>query len=339
MGSFSPMKPVLLMERENYFALGGTGTRPPRPTLAEWQSVAADFPLDREIQQTTGLREVEAEIPSFKAGKPLSQQWQRRFDLVARLAPGLYGEAMQQAYAVSQLSKGLAIGYWQTAVDKARFEKNEILRIAIRETSSFPGATGRWDSFCTERPELLPVYASVLIEDLHATPAEVVHHFENWWDLRALTAELTNEEREVFHRYGEFWVTLDQVEQWIKRNGARRKQDYRSWAALLHKLHSDARAWEIMSPLDKEPAPVESQLGSSVESMRELMVSSPDNFSNIAALVSQLEKKEPADEARSLLIATAQRPNAPKWFLIKAAHAMAAGEDYTRAVELMLRIK
>lgn len=334
--AWSPVKPLLLLNREYWFSKGGGADRPPRPTLEEWQTVATQFPIDWEVHQTTAMRELERDIPLCKKGKSLDPAVQWRFNLVSRLAPGLYGESMNQAYAIAQVSEALAIGYWQLAVDQAQHAKSDVLRDAVR---LFPKMTGPWDTFCEERPQLLLTYAGILIEDLRFTPEETRPQFAVWWEKRALVAELTDEERNVFHRYGQHWVTLEQLDQWIKRNAVRRKQDYRHWATLLHKLHDDTRAWDVLSGVDKEPSPIALPRNATVASMRELMSATPDNFSNIAALVSALEKADETAEARRILLRTATRANAPKWFLYKAAFAMAADGKTTPAVELMLRAK
>ena len=337
--AWSPMEPLLLMERDNWFATGGRSRRPPRPTVQEWQTAASYFPLDWEVQQTTAMRELESEIPRMKEGKPLAHIWQWRFDVVSHLAPGLYGESMKQAIAAAQFSKGLSIGYWQDAVDKAQHSKSEVLRIAVRETSAFPSATGLWEAFCLARPALLPVYIALVIDDIRLPAADVRPLFDAWWEQRALTAELSDEERSAFHRYGHQWVTIEQVEQWIKRNAARRKQDYRQWGTLLQKQGGYARAWEILSGVEKEPGPIDMPRGATIASMSELMVSTPDNFSNIASLVTALESAGKATEARRIVVDNSRRPNAPKWFLYKAAYALAAEGKQKDAVELMLRAK
>ena len=335
----SPLTPVLLAERENWYALGGGANRPPRPSLDEWREAASHFPLDWNVQQNTGLRELESELPMLKSGKAMGHSWQWRFDLVSRLAPGLYGESMKQAYATAYASKPLSIGYWQEAVTKAQRDKSEILRVAVRETAKFPTASGSWDRYCTDHPELLLTYVSVLVEDLKASPEEVRPHFDSWWEQRALTAELTDEERSNFHRYAQHWVNLEQVERWIKRNGARRKKDYRDWGSMFHKLGADKRAWEIMSSVDKQPDPIELPRNATIDSMRELMDSTPDNFANIASLVGALEKSEQEAEAREIVMKTSKRETAPKWFLHKAAFAIAADGKTKEAVELLLRLK
>lgn len=337
--SWSPLKPVLLLERENWFAAGGGSSRPPRPSLAEWQAVAKWFPLDWEVQQTTGMRELEAELPLVRNGKSPSPQWQWRFDLVSQLAPGLYGESMKQAFVTAQVSKGLAIGYWQKAVDAAGHDKNEVLRTALRETATFPDSEGVWTNFCLERPELLPVFAALLIEDMHRSPAATRFIFDAWWERRSVSGKFTDDERSVFHRYGHHWATLDQAGEWVKLNGARRKTDYRNWAALIHKLGDSVRAWELLSGVDKEPGPIAVPHSATVASMRDLMDVAPDNFSNIASLASFLDSHGQQREARSIVLATAQRSGAPKWFLLKSAYGLAAEGRHPEAVELMLRIK
>jgi O-antigen ligase len=337
--AWSPLKPVLLLERENWFAAGGGKSRPPRPPLAEWHAVAKCFPLDWEVQQTTGMRELEAELPLVRKGKSPSPQWQWRFDLVSRLAPGLYGESMKQAYVTAQISKGLAMGYWQKAVDAAGHDKNEVLRTALRETASFPDSEGVWTNFCLEHPELLPVFAALMIEDMHRSPASTRFIFDVWWERRSTTGAFTDDERGVFHRYGHHWATLEQVGEWVKLNAARRKLDYRNWAALIHKLGDSVRAWEILSGVEKEPGPIDVPRSATVASMRDLMSVAPDNFSNIASLASFLDSHGQSKEARSIVLATAQRPGAPKWFLLKSAYGLAAEGRHPEAVELMMRIK
>lgn len=335
----SPLTPELLKERENWYALGGGANRPPRPSLEEWRDAATHFPLDWSVQQNTALRELESELPMLKSGKAMGHSWQWRFDLVSRLAPGLYGESMKQAYATSYASKPLSIGYWQEAVTKAQGEKSEILRVAVRATADFPTASGRWDRYCTEHAELLLTYVSVLIESLQAKPLEVRPHFESWWEQRALTAELTDEERETFHRYAHHWLTLEQLELWIKRNGARRKKDYRDWGSLFHKLGNDTRAWEVLSTVDKQPEPIDLPRNATIESMRELLTSTPENFGNAASLVGALEKEGKDAEAREIVTMISKRENAPKWFLHKAAFAEADEGKTKEAVELLLRLK
>ena len=337
--AWSPLQPLLLLEREFWYTNGGTAARPPRPSLEEWRAVAAHFPLDWEVQQNTGMRELEHEVPLAQNGAPLAQSWQRRFAAVSRLAPGLYGESMKQAYAAAQISKGLAIGYWQEVVDKAQFQKTEMLRAAVRETSGFPNSGGVWETFASERPMLLLPYSALLIEEYQRSHNDTRPLFLAWWEQRALTAELHNEEREIFNRYGAHWASLEQIELWIKRNAARRKKDYRQWAALLHEFGDDARAWEILSGVEKEPSAIDIPLRATIATLREQLRVTPNNMSSAAALVGALEKAGNTDEARELVFSTAQLPNAPKWFLQKAAFALAAEGKPKDAVKLVLRVK
>lgn len=333
--SWSPLKPVLLLERENWAA----AKRTLRPTLAEWRAAAKWFPLDWEVQQTAGLRELEADISRVKNGASPSPVWQWRFDVVSRLAPGLYGESMKQAYAAAQVSKGLAIGYWQKAVDAAGHDKHEVLRTALRETALFPGAEGAWISFCMERPQLLPVLATLLIEDAKRVPAETRFLFESWWQQRSTSHDFTEDERGAFHRYAQHWAKPEHLAQWVKANAARRKQDYREWVALFHKSGDSQRAWELLSGVEKEPAPIAVPALATHASMRDLMDAAPENFGNIASLLSFLEARGQKEEARTILLKTALRTNAPKWFLQKSAYILAAEGKAAEAVELMLRIK
>ena len=69
------------------------------------------------------------------------------------------------------------------------------------------------------------------------------------------------------------------------------------------------------------------------------MTVAPVNFSNIASLASFLDSHGQKNEARSIVLSTAQRPGAPKWFLLKSAYGLAAEGRHSEAVELMLRIK
>ncbi len=333
---WSPVEPLIMAERESAYAARRAGSKA-RPTLEEWQALAAYFPLDWEVQQSTARRELENQIPLMRARRPVNPQWQWRFEVVSRLTPSLYRESMQAAYDTAPASKGLAIGYWQQAVDKAQFAKIDIFRIAIAETRSFPTATGLWDTFCAERPELLLTYASLLVEALNRPIEESRQEFDMWWEQRALTAVLTEEERITFNRCGYYWASLEQVDLWIKKHGALRKLDYRHWATLLHKLGDDSRAWDILSGIEKESKPIELPRGGTIASARELLVNAPDNFSSIAGLVSALEKAGEVAEARQIVLSTARRPNAPIWFRSKSAFALAAEGKKAAAVELMLR--
>ena len=335
----SPLQPLLLLEREHWFTNGGSENRPPRPTIEEWRKAADQFPIDWTVQQNTGMRELEQEIQQTGTGRPLSQSWQRRFAIVSRLAPGLYGESMKQAYAAAQISKGIAIGYWQDVVEKAQLEKTEMLRAAVRETSSFPNSAAAWETFVSERPALRLIYAALLIEDYHTSIEDARPHFTAWWEQRALTAELSDEEREIFHRYAPHWVSQAEAEQWIKRNAARRRKDYRDWARLLYGLGNFDRAWEIFSGVEKEPPAIDVPRNATIATLREQLTTAPGNTSSAAALVGAPEKSGNAEEAHRIILSSAQLPNAPKWFLQKAGFALAAEGKTKDAVELALRIK
>ena len=337
--SWAAIEPLLLLEREHWFSSGGGPNRPPRPSLDEWRTVAKHFPIDWEVQQNTALRELEHEIVRTQDGAPLAQSWQRRFSVVSRLAPGLYGESMEQARATTQVSKGLAFGYWQDVVDKAQFQTTEMLRVAVRETAGFKNSAGTWENFVSERPMLLLSYAALLIEDYQSSHEETRPLFLTWWDQHALKSEPTPEEREIFHRYGAQWASLEQIEEWIKANGSRRKKDYRQWATLFHKLGEHTRAWEILSGVEKEPPTIDMPRNSTIETLREQMRITPNNLSNAAALVGALEKAGKIAEAQQVVLSTAALPNAPKWFLQKSAFALASEGKHKEAVELILRTK
>lgn len=317
--AWQPVTPELLRGRE----LSGGGRR---PALGEWQRALGYFPLARDLHHFAALRELEA-------GKPIGAEWQKHIEIVHRLAPGGWRYPITHAKAVKRFSPALCIEYWQIAIDRSDWRGFEILGDAVRDTSGLPRAGDLWADYVAANPKFGLTYAKLL-------PGEEGRpFFETWWEGRARVDEVSDDEARNFYVFAPNWATGEQLEEWIRRQSRRRREDYRTWMSLLHGVGRDERAWRVYEGIVPDPPYPPRTNQSTIRELETQMHLSPENPTHVVALAQAIEADGDADGARAMVVEAANKKNAPSWFLRKGAYLLATEGKFSEAVEMALREK
>ena len=108
--------------------------------------MARHFPLSAELNQHLGMRELAVD------GRNAPASWQRHFGIAAHLLPGSWALPAAQARAVWLVSPKHALGYWQQAVGRGALHREEVLRLAVRETAASPIAASFWGRYAEAHP-------------------------------------------------------------------------------------------------------------------------------------------------------------------------------------------
>ena len=283
------------------------------------------FPLNPTLHQLLGLQELEE-----TAGR--HPDWRGHFRLASRLSPGSWALPMYQAQACTAVAPGYALSFWQDAVDRSGPRAPELLDTGVAATRRVPGAAGAWSSYVKIHPSLALAYAATL-------PAGAQRPwFDLWWRERGAvpTARLSNAEYDAFYAQAAPWLSAEQLSQWMARTADRAATDYPRWAALLHARHDNDTAWALLAKWRPEPAWPPS-LNVPREQLEKRWQHSPENLFNAQALIKAWHEQGDSAAERRVLLATAQRPEAPEWFLRKAAWSEAGEGRIPEAVALMLR--
>ena len=299
---------------------------PPRPSLAEWNRALRFFPLDPELHHSAALRELET-------GRPRTSEWQRHIEIVHRLVPGSWQYPISHARAVKRLSPMLCIVYWQEGIARSGWRASEILGRALNDTLGSPGADSMWEEYIRGHPLLALAYARTLPE------AETQPLFDLWWQSRSAATDLAADELRDFYEIAPRWITAEQVLEWMHLHPARRREDFRKWALLLHRTGMSERAWEFLKGrIGNPPYPVEGTVRSREEVEARIRIS-PENTANVIELARLNEQAGDHAVAKQMILDVAVKDGAKSWFLHKAAHLLAEDGKFAEAVELMLREK
>ncbi len=292
---------------------------------AELEKALHYFPLNADLHQSVGLLQVRA------LGKDNPVPWQRHFGIAARLQPASWEISMAQARACQRIGSGLAVGYWQQAVERGGIHRDEILATAVRETARFSNAQSIWGRYAEAHPEFLLAYAQTQPEQ------RARYYFGRWWKLRANAADLSDVELQSLYTLAPKLGNLEDFQEWAKNHAASGLRDYRQWAALLHGWGADEQAWQILSLKVPEPAFPAAVPNVSREMLEKAWRIKQDNVvtaQQLAQLRLQAGDKDGSDE---IIIEVANSEKAPPWFIDKAAWLFARGGRMDDAVELLLR--
>ena len=296
----------------------------PRPKLDDWKNALRFFPLEAELHHLAALRELDA-------GTPKTSDWQRHIDIVQRLTPGGWNYPISHANAVKRLSPALCMQYWQVAIDRSGWRAADTFARAITDTGRFPAADSIWTEYVETHPALAFAYARTLPE------AETQPFFDRWWKARATIKDLTADERNGFYHYAARWATPEQVLEWMRLHAARRREDYRKWAALLHSKGMSDRAWQLFPGRIEEPAYPANANAVSREEIEARIRIAPDNMGNYAELARLTEQAGDRAGAGKIILEAAAKKDAQSWFLRKAGYLLAEDGKFSEAVEMMLR--
>ncbi len=306
-----------LRARENY-------GMPPRPSATEWKRALRFFPLEAELHHFAAMRELDT-------GTPKTSEWQRHFEIAHRLLPGSWSSPMGHARAVKRIFPGLGIQYWQEAIGRSGRRASEMLMQALEETAGAPGAGAIWEDYIREHPALALTYARTLPE------ADTREFFDLWWEARRSAPTVTDDEVREFYRLALHWATREQVEEWIHLHPARRREDFRQWAALLHKVGLSEHAWQLFpSRIANPDYPAEGTARTREEIEARVRVA-PENASHLAELARLSELSGDRETAEKIVLGAAAKPGAGSLFIRKAAYFLAEDGKFAEAVEMMLR--
>ena len=315
--AWQPVTVDQLRARENF-------GMPPRPSAKEWKRALRFFPLEAELHHFAAMRELEK-------GAPKTSEWQRHIEIAHRLVPGSWSSPMNHARAVRRLFPGLAIQYWQEAIERSGRRAPEMLTQALNETASVPGADAIWEDYIREHPALALTYARTLPD------AETRGFFDLWWEARKSATAVTEEEIREFYRLARRWATKEQVEEWIHLHPSRLRDDFRQWAALLHGVGLSERAWKLFPGRVANPDyPAEGTARTRDEIEARVRVA-PENTSHLAELARLSELAGDRESAKKIVLGAAAKSGAGSMFLRKAAFFLAEDGKFAEAVELMLR--
>lgn len=315
--AWQPVTVDQLRARENF-------GMPPRPSAKEWKRALRFFPLEAELHHFAAMRELEK-------GAPKTSEWQRHFEICHRLVPGSWSSPMNHARAVRRLFPGLAIQYWQEAIERSGRRASERLVQALEETAGTPATNAIWEEYIREHPALVLTYARTLPD------AETRGFFDLWWEARKSATAVTEDEIREFYKLARRWATKEQVEEWIYLHPARLRDDFRHWAALLHGVGLSERAWKLFPGRIANPDyPAEGTARTRDEIEARVRVA-PENTSHLAELARLSELAGDRESAKKIVLGAAAKSGAGSMFLRKAAFFLAEDGKFAEAVELMLR--
>ena len=313
---WSPLTLTRLIDREN---------RTNAVPLDEMQSALRYFPLHAPLHQAIGLRQVRL------LGRRAPTIWQRHFGIAATLIPGSWPLIAMQARAVAGVTPGLAIGYWQQALERCDLHRDEVLGIGVRETAAYPMAPMLWGRYVEANPTLLLAYAKNI-------PDQQARYFYSvWWQTRALTAALTPGELEIFYRNAAHWGTRTQFDDWMRERADWKRRDYRLWASLLHQWGDQERAFELLAGQMREPEFQITQSRDSREALEMRLRNRPTDYVAAQSLALALRMNGETVQSDEIILAVAQREHAPPWFLMKGGYIYARMGRFGEGVALMLR--
>jgi O-antigen ligase len=315
---WSELSPIRLVARD--------GFAPGLVSLGEVQTALRFFPLDPDLHQMAGLRELRAN------GRANPASWQRDFGLASRLQPAVWSVPETQARACLKYAPGLALQYWQEAIERGGIHRDEILREAVQETQRFPAAQTAWGNYVEAHPELLLAYAQVVPESMGE------YYYRRWWKLRGESpADLTPGELKAFYVLALRWGNHDDFEQWTRHHSSLSITDYKEWAACLRGWGEDNDAWKILALKTPEPSFPSGVPSDMRERLEATWRSSPDNVVNAQQLASVLRKAGDEMASDEVVITVAEHENPPAWFRNKAAWILSRSGHYGEAVDLLLK--
>lgn len=311
----------------------------------------APFQLDRllateAMAPTLSLREIDAELRCFplspalhrlrgdrlfRAGQPAAT-WLAEFRIATRLVPNSWQSCVWIARLCRERSPAAALHYWQMAVERATRQRTEVFSSAITETQDLPGAANLWRGYVEAQPDLALLFSEGVEE------AEGRQLFQMWWDRRgSQSQEVTSAEADAYMRVALRWSTPDQLLTWIRLHPEREAEDFRKWAAALHGWKEDEKAWGLLRRTMKEPDFPSTQVRLSREALDFRWRHNPDDIVNARAYAQVLNSRGESDASEAVVAEVAQRADAPKWFLEKAAFQFARQRRFPEAVASALR--
>jgi O-antigen ligase len=315
--AWAPLTATRLIERDNT-----AGDVP----LSELQEEVRYFPLDAQLHEALGLRDLRI------VGSSEPARWQRHFGIASALVPGSWNLSAAQARAVVKVSPGLAIGYWQQALERCDQHREEVLGLGVRETLKYPEAQLVWGRYVEANPALLLAYAQNIPEE------QARYYYSIWWQERALTAELTPAELDIFYHHAAQWGVRAQFDDWMRVHAAWKNRDSRAWATLLHQWGDEKRAFELLAEHLPEPDFPKNPPAVDREQLETRWRVAPKNVVNAQQLAYVRREAGEAEKSDDIILAVARQDNSPPWFTIKAAYIYSRTGRLGEAATALLRV-
>jgi hypothetical protein len=299
---------------------------PATVSLPKLEAAMRYFPLSPDLHESIGIRQMQ----SLGLSKPAL--WQGNLAVAARLEPASWGILESQARACQSVAPGLAVHYWEMAVERGGIHRDEVLQMAVRETTlASPTAEASWGRYAEANPKLLLSFAQLVPE------REARYYFALWWKERAFSASLSPDELALFYRNAPRWGNRAQFDDWMARHANWRARDHLQWASLLHAWADDRQAWEILADFVSEPDLPKGQPNMALDQLEAKWRIDPKNFviaQELARARYLAGKKTGGDE---VIVAAATEEGSPPWFVHKGAYVLARSGRFGEAVELLLR--
>ena len=300
----------------------------PYVSVRELERSLGYFPLNPTLHYSIALHQIDD--PKGRR----SAEWQQHFRIAARLVPGSWELAAMQARACTRVAPGLSLHYWQLAVERAGHRSEEVFGIAMRETVRVPNYTVTWEQYARLHPELLLTFARNVPE------AKSREAYANWWTQRASTvSDLGDAEVTAFYALVEQRGTHEQFEQFCELHQYLRARDFQTWVRLLHKWGADEAAWKTLAAEWPEPAMHSTPSRFEPARLASLWENDPNDPVIAREYAECLVKTGDIGRANQIILTVAGRPNAPDWFVRKAAYVHAASGKARQAISLYLREK
>lgn len=281
------------------------------------------FPLDAPLHYCIGIRLL-ADFKEYRAA------WEH-FRIADRLVPSSWYYPASEASASRRFSPGMTYHFWSLAIERSGHRREEVFLMAWKDTAVFTSAPQFWSNYIETNPQLYLTYARV------AANADGRYYFQRWWNERAFAPDLAQYEIDDFYVEAYKYGNITMLDEWMARHPSLEESDYKTWAALLHHWNDDTDAWKLLSSRAREPGYPQGAIKEKQDALESKWFSDPDNVMNAQTLARVYAAAgEPAKE-REVIIAVASGPNAPPWFLQKAAFLQAAAGQYDQAVTNLLR--
>ncbi len=282
------------------------------------------FPLSPSLHYCLGIHLL-GEYREF-------QDAMEHFRIADRLEPNSWSLPEAEAYASWRVSPGLTLHFWSVAIERAGRRKEDEFFMAWENTKEIPLARMFWSNYVENDPQLLLSYA-IRVPDVDGR-----YYFQRWWNERAPGKDLALFEIRNFYDMAPKYGSVSNIYEWISHHPGMEETDYKTWAGLLHNWKDDASAWKLLSAKMKEPAYPTGNIADKQETLESKWFSEPENALNAQTLARVYAATGHSEQEREVIVAVASQPNAPVWFLEKAAFLQAAGGHYDgAAVKDLLR--
>jgi hypothetical protein len=299
---------------------------PTAASLEELQQIERYFPLDSDLHEQIGIREL------IVASRP-DEAW-REFRIVDRLSPASWTLPSMQAWLARDVSPGMSFHFWSLAIERSGRRAPDIFTAAYNNSIDLKGGAEFWQSYVEGHPEFLLCYAQAVSSDEKGKAA-----FDEWWKQRGASgASLEDWELTGFYYTIRKWGDRTELGTWMKLRGDREAADYKTWAAILHDWQMDADAWAILSRRIKEPDFPASSDGETIEALEANWRANPGDPVSAQAYARQCSLNGDSAKSDQVILSVASGKNPPPWFIEKAAFLYAAKKDYSTAVTSLLRL-